>query len=257
MKIGFNSYQESGKLAKPIKESILVSSKNKSEVLFVKEGPYWEGTTLHFSASNASVFYSLVQKKLIDWTIFSSGVLSRFDLYYSRTKKIKDKISVRDFLENCQRKLKQTNKNVSFEKNPKGLILRIGSRRSNNYSRIYKMKNSLKFEHEMKGKFIQNYHLLLVSNNLEKFELSQEYKEYQQNFNSPSLSKRFDTKKYDEKRFKELAKDPKANKEVFHKTTVDEARSARHAEIEGIIENVSRLYCKSVDLDFKVDGPVP
>ena len=34
-KIGFKSYQESGKLAKPIKESILVSSKNKFQVLFV------------------------------------------------------------------------------------------------------------------------------------------------------------------------------------------------------------------------------
>ena len=32
--IGFNSYQESGKLAKPIKESIFESSKNKFQVLF-------------------------------------------------------------------------------------------------------------------------------------------------------------------------------------------------------------------------------
>ena len=40
-KIGFNSYPQSGKLAKPIKESLLVSSQNKFEVLFVKEGPYW------------------------------------------------------------------------------------------------------------------------------------------------------------------------------------------------------------------------
>lgn len=37
--------------------------------------------------------------------------------------------------------------------------------------------------------------------------LSQEYKEYQQEFNSLPLSKRSDTKKYDEERFKELAKD--------------------------------------------------
>lgn len=33
--IGFNSYQESGKLAKLVKESIFVSSKNKFQVLFV------------------------------------------------------------------------------------------------------------------------------------------------------------------------------------------------------------------------------
>jgi hypothetical protein len=33
-----------------------------------------------------------------------------------------------------------------------------------------KEKNSLKFEHEMKGKFLQEYHLLLVGNRLEEFE---------------------------------------------------------------------------------------
>ena len=38
-KIGFNSYQQSGKLAKPIQESILINSKNKYEVLFIEEGP--------------------------------------------------------------------------------------------------------------------------------------------------------------------------------------------------------------------------
>jgi DNA relaxase NicK len=73
-------------------------------------------------------------------------------------------------LENCHRKLKQTNKNVSFEKNSKGLILKIGSRRSNNYSRIYEANNSLKFEHEMKRKVLHQYQLLLVENRLEEFE---------------------------------------------------------------------------------------
>jgi hypothetical protein len=90
-KIGFNSYQQSGKLAKPIKESLLVSSQNKFEVLFVKEGPYWQGTTLQFSGLNATFFYSLAQKGLISWEIFSSGVLSRFDLYFSRNTKTEDK----------------------------------------------------------------------------------------------------------------------------------------------------------------------
>ena len=77
---------------------------------------------------------------------------------------------IKDFLENCQTKFKRTNKNFSLEKNRKGWILKIRSRRSNHYSRIYETKNYLKFEHEMKGKFLQNHHLLLVSNNLEEFE---------------------------------------------------------------------------------------
>jgi hypothetical protein len=167
-KIGFNCYQESGKLVKPIKEPLLVNSKNKFEVIFVKEGPYWEGTILQFSGINAAFFYILIKQKLIYWELFSSATLGRFDLYYSRTKKIEDKISVRDFLQNCQKKLKQ--KNVGLEKNRKGWILKVGSRRSNNYSRIYETQNSLKFEHEMKGKIIQQYYLLLVENDLEEFE---------------------------------------------------------------------------------------
>jgi len=39
--LGFNFYQESGKSAKPVKESIFVSSKNKFQVLFVYEALYW------------------------------------------------------------------------------------------------------------------------------------------------------------------------------------------------------------------------
>ena len=170
LKIGFNSYQESGKLARPIKESILVSPENNLEALFVTQGPYWEGTILQFSGFNAENFYSLIKQELVSWKLFSSATLSRFDLYYSRNNQSKDKISGKEFLENCQRELKQINKNVSLEKNRKGWILKIGGRRRNNYSRIYETKNSLKFEHEMKGKFLQNYHLLLVENRLDEFE---------------------------------------------------------------------------------------
>ena len=169
-KIGFNSYQESGKLAKPIKESILVSSKNKFQVLFVHEAPYWKGTSIYFSGASATFFYSLVKQTSINWEFFSSAILGRFDLNYARKNKTDDKISVRQFLQNCQTKLMQTNKNISLEKNSKGLILKIGTRRSNNYSRIYQGKNFLKFEHEMKGKFIKAYHTLLIQNHFEEFE---------------------------------------------------------------------------------------
>jgi len=171
-KIGFNSYQESGKLARPIKEPIFLRDDKKFQVLFVNEAPYWKGTSLHFSGTNAAFFYSLIKQELVSWKLFSSALLSRFDLYYSRNNKTTDKILVSEFLDNCHRKLKQTNKNVSFDKNSKGLILKIGSRRSNHFSRIYQPKNSckLKFEYEMKGKFIQKYHLLLVGNLLEEFE---------------------------------------------------------------------------------------
>lgn len=90
--------------------------------------------------------------------------------------------------------------------------------------------------------------------------LSQEYKEYQQVYNSPPLSKRFDTTNYDPVRFQLLSQDPHAKVEVYHKKTVDEARSAVQAEILGFINGVNRLpkpYCQSVDLDFVISGPSP
>jgi hypothetical protein len=83
-KIGFNSYQQSGKLTKPIKEPILVDSENQFETLFVKEGPYWDGTMLQFSGSNANRFWSLIKQQLICWTLFSLATLGRLDICYSR-----------------------------------------------------------------------------------------------------------------------------------------------------------------------------
>ena len=41
---------------------------------------------------------------------------------------------------------------------------------SNNYSKVYEKKNSLQFEHEIKEKFIKNYHVLVIQNGFEKFE---------------------------------------------------------------------------------------
>ena len=147
-----------------------MSSKNKFQVLFVHEAPYWKGTSVYFSGASATFFYSLVKQTSINWEFFSSAILGRFDLNYARKNKTDDKISVRQFLQNCQTKLMQTNKNIRLEKNSKGLILKIGTRRSNNYSRIYQGKNFLKFEHEMKGKFIKTYHTLLIQNHFEEFE---------------------------------------------------------------------------------------
>ena len=81
--------------------------------------------------------------------------------------------------------------------------------------------------------------------------LSQEYRDYQQEFNSPPLSERFDPMDYDEAKFLELAKDPNAKRTVFHKTTFDEARSALHAEMEGYVENPQRLNHPFTHLDIK------
>ena len=147
-----------------------MSSKKKFQVLFVHEAPYWKGILVYFSGANATFFYSLVKQNLINREFFSSAILGRFDLNYVRKDKTDDTISVRQFLQNCQTEITQTNKNISLEKNSKGLILKVGTRRSNNYSRIYQGKNFLKFEHEMKGKFVKTYHTLLIQNHFEEFE---------------------------------------------------------------------------------------
>jgi hypothetical protein len=168
--LGFNVYQESGKFSKPMREEILMDSKNKYETCFVQDSFYWQGTLLRFSGINAARFYFLAKQNNIDWNIFDNGILSRFDLYLQRELKETDQISTKAFLANCQQELKQKNKNINLEKNQKGWILKIGNRKTNNYSRIYEGKNFLKFEHEMKGKFLQTYHLLLVKNDFQKLE---------------------------------------------------------------------------------------
>jgi len=170
LKLGFNSFQESGKLAKPIKEPIFISPDNKYEVLFVQEAPYWDGTIVQFSGKYSHILYTLIKQRLINWELFSTATLGRLDLYYSRVNKKNEKIIIIDFLDACHKKISQTNKNVSFEKNKKGVILKIGNRKSNHFSRLYEGKDYLKFEYEMKGRFLRKYHLLLVENRLQEFE---------------------------------------------------------------------------------------
>jgi hypothetical protein len=165
-KIGFNSYYECGKLAYSQKEILKKTSENKFEVLFVNQGPYWDGTLLHFSGKNAARFYLHVKQGNIDFQILSNGILSRFDLHYNLETFIDEK-NLRAFFQKCQNDLQL---NVGYEKNRQGQILKIGNRRSNRYSRIYYLNNTLRFEHEMKGRFIQNYSQLLMKENSIEFE---------------------------------------------------------------------------------------
>lgn len=175
--LGFNSYQESAKWVEPIQEPICVHSKNAFRVRFVIDHLHWDGTLLHVSGANAAQFYRLWKDKKMDLTLWTSSVLTRFDLCYARKTKKQERSLIPEFLENCHKKLKQTNKNVNFEKNSKGLILKIGNRRSNQFSRIYQKKDHLRFEHEMKGRFLQNSSNDFMNHDFESFEsfLSQHF----------------------------------------------------------------------------------
>lgn len=172
MKLGFNCYKESGKLRKPIKTPIFIGLKNIHETCFVVDNPYWQGTVVTFSRLSAKFFCMLLQEKKLRGEAFSDSILGRFDIYYRREDRKTDKTLPEDFLEACHKKVRKTNQNVSFEKNQKGLILKLGNRKGNNYCRIYKEKTSLKFEYEMKGRSLQKSYNLFVLNNFEEIELN-------------------------------------------------------------------------------------
>lgn len=118
--LGFNSYQESGKSSKPIRQPIFVNSKNQHEICFILDNVYWEGILLHFSGLNAARFYLLAKQNSIHWQIFDAAIFSRFDLYYERKYKTTDQVSGKEFLSVCQKELKPKNRNINLEKNNKG-----------------------------------------------------------------------------------------------------------------------------------------
>ena len=128
--LGFNCFVQSGKLRTLENEELKVSRLNPNSVLFVKDGPYWDGTLLHFSGKNAKQFYQYAKTNSINWNLFSNAVLSRLDLCYISDVPI-DSESVEDFFYCCHAKLKL---NVNYEKNKEGQILKLGNRRSNKFS---------------------------------------------------------------------------------------------------------------------------
>lgn len=70
IKIGFNYYQKSSKLADPIKGCIVINCNNKVEVIFVGNNSYYQSAILQFSRLNADIFYSLINQQLVSWKLF-------------------------------------------------------------------------------------------------------------------------------------------------------------------------------------------
>jgi len=140
-------------------------------VIFVVDFSYWNGTLFNFCGSNANYLYSILKQKSFKWQIFHTASLSRLDLCFERNSKTLNATSTNNFLDHCFRNLQKLNKKTTLEKNRNGWILKIGNRRSNNYFRVYKkQETSLRFEHEMKGKPLREYFVLLMEDNFEEFE---------------------------------------------------------------------------------------
>ena len=174
-------------------EDLIFEIRNRYKVSFIKSSynpdsnSYWTGMTVKFSGKNGQYFYSLVQKKLIDWCIFdlSCTNLGRFDLYYFRKFNPIDQDDFPEsFMENSCEKVnsKSKRKKASWKRTPRGLIMRIGNRSNSNYYRVYQktkkinydvyseMNKGLKFELELKNQLVKSFQKLLFTNNIEEFE---------------------------------------------------------------------------------------
>lgn len=87
-----------------------------------------------------------------------------------------------------------------------------------------------------------------------------EYSEFQNKYYSESLPKRFDTNECSARKFKELARDPRADGVKYDRVSIDEARAIVQAKLENLVIKPTRLdmeTARRVDLDYKVQGPAP
>ena len=75
------------------------------------------------------------------------------DLYYTLETPLIDETTLPSY----SAYLQNSRVNIGYSKNHDGQILKIGRRTSDRFSRIYTRNNQLRFEHEMKGEFIQTY----------------------------------------------------------------------------------------------------
>ena len=151
---------------------------------------------IQFPGLSANKFYKLIKKKSIQWEKLTKfGILlSRFDLVYERRNESTDKISIKEFLNSSYIQFQDSHpyKNFVFERNRKGLLLKIGNRKGRRHYHIYtgNHKNSLRFEAEMKGDLIKDFHDLLIASTFDQqdFETRLSYEFFKYSFQLFSLS---------------------------------------------------------------------
>jgi len=102
-----------------------------------------------------------MKQRAIQWKKFPNPVFSRLDLVDQRISKFNDPVSTIDFMNSCSIQFQElhSSKNLLSERNQKGLILKIGNRRSSRHSRIStnQKNNLLRFEAEMKGDLLKDF----------------------------------------------------------------------------------------------------
>ena len=180
-KLGFNSYDIDRKYRNAFHESIKYNSKNLYQIKFIKNiTAHWKGIAVAFPDDSGAYFYKLAKNNQIQWGLFDSAILSRFDLNYVLLVQSDDLHSVTQFLRTSEKEIRKKRINVKLESSLNQQILKIASRRSYRCARIYITDSALKFELELRNNLIKDYNHLLVRNSFEKFEsrLVEEYISY-------------------------------------------------------------------------------
>lgn len=180
-KLGFNSYDTDRKYRNAFDESIKFNSKNLYQIKFIKNiTPHWKGIAVAFPDDSGAYFYKLAKNNQIQWDLFDSAILSRFDLNYLLLLQSDDLHSVTQFLRTSQEEIRRKRINAKLESSLNQQILKIASRRSSRCARIYTTDNSLKFEIELRNNLIKDCNYLLVQDSFEELEskLVEEYISY-------------------------------------------------------------------------------
>ena len=169
--LGFNCYQKDSEKSKSRQEFYNNNhSQNQFELDFILTVPYQkEIMQIQFPGLSTNQFYQFIKRKSIQWENLTKFdiILSRFDLVYERSNKSTDKIDTKEFLNSSYIQFQEShpNRKLVSERNRKGLIFKIGNRKGLRHYCIYTRNNSLRFEAEMKGHLIKDFHDLLIASN--------------------------------------------------------------------------------------------
>ena len=128
-------------------------------------------------------FMSSQKKKKIDWNLFDSALINRFDLNYLRLIQSSQERQVADFFKQSKQTIHFKGINVDINSTTKYLSLKIASKRSNRSAKIYDIGRKgkfLKFEMEIRRKLIADYKPDFLNNNFEKLKdsLTREFLNY-------------------------------------------------------------------------------
>ncbi len=183
-KLGFNSFNVDKKYRDPVQDSIQTNSNNQYQIQFVVNiSSYWNGICVAFPGNSAALFYQLSKEKKIDWNLFDSANINRFDLNYIRPIDPSQERQVVDFFKQSEQIIHSKGINARINSTKKELSLKIASKRSNRSAKIYDVGRKgqfLKFEMEIRRTLIANYKSDFLINDFEKIEdlLTREFLNY-------------------------------------------------------------------------------